>query len=117
LLGDFYVIKTINQEIILRNDFNPNPLWLNENLILASRYKRNSEDLVGNLFTYELVKIYISQNIIICNGLMKWLESKWMTCTHGLGYNVIYYVSYDILIYNQVVNFDILNDHGPGLDH
>jgi hypothetical protein len=40
-----------------------------------------------------------------------------MTCTHGLGYNVIYYVSYDILIYNQVVNFDILNDHGPGLDH
>jgi hypothetical protein len=40
-----------------------------------------------------------------------------MTCIHGLGSNVIDYVISNIPIYNQIVNFDILNDHDPNLDH
>jgi hypothetical protein len=58
-----------------------------------------------------LVKICSSQDLIICNGVMKWPNSNHMTCIHGLGSSVVYYVIYDILISNQIENFDILNDH------
>jgi hypothetical protein len=117
LLGDFNARTTTNQAIILSNDSNPNPLWLDEDLVLASRYKRNSEDLVENLFGTKLIKLCSSQDLIICNGLMKWPKSNQMTCIHGLGSSVIDYVIYDIPIYNQIVNFDILNDHEPDSDH
>jgi hypothetical protein len=40
-----------------------------------------------------------------------------MTCIHGLGNNVMDYVISDIPIYNQIVNFDLLNDHEPNFDH
>jgi hypothetical protein len=33
LLGDFNVISATNQPIILSDDSNPNPLWLDEDLI------------------------------------------------------------------------------------
>jgi hypothetical protein len=48
---------------------------------------------------------------------MKWPKSNQMTCIHGLGNSVVDYVIFDILIYNQIVNFDILNDHEPDSDH
>jgi len=48
LLGDFNVRTTTNQDIILSNDSNPNPLWLDEDLVLIRRYNRNSKDLVEN---------------------------------------------------------------------
>jgi hypothetical protein len=40
-----------------------------------------------------------------------------MTCIHGLGSSVVYYVISDIPIYNQIVKFDILDDHEPDYDH
>jgi hypothetical protein len=40
-----------------------------------------------------------------------------MTCIHGLGSSVMDYVIYDIPVYNQIVNFDLLNDHEPNSDH
>lgn len=41
LLSDFNARTTTSQAIILSNDFNPNPIWLDEDFVLASRYKRN----------------------------------------------------------------------------
>ena len=57
LLGDFNARTTTNQIIILSNNSNPNPLWLYENLVLASKYKRNSGDLVNILFDTEVMKL------------------------------------------------------------
>jgi len=57
LIGDFNARTSNNQVIILSNHFNPNPLWLDEDPTLASRYKRSSEDLEENLFGLELVKL------------------------------------------------------------
>ena len=45
LIGDFNAWTSNNQAIILRNHSNPNPLWLDENPTLASRYKRSSKDI------------------------------------------------------------------------
>jgi hypothetical protein len=56
LLGDFNDRTTINKAIILSNDSNPNLLWLNDDLVLAI-YKRNSRDLIENLFGTKLIKI------------------------------------------------------------
>jgi hypothetical protein len=83
LLGDFNARTATNQAIILSNDSNPNPLWLDEDLVLANSYKRNSEDLIENLFGTELIKLCSSQDLIICNGLKKWPNSNRMTCIHG----------------------------------
>jgi hypothetical protein len=117
LLGDFNARTATNQAIILSNDSNPNPLWLDEDLVLANSYKRNSEDLIENLFGTELIKLCSSQDLIICNGLKKWPNSNRMTCIHGLGSSVVDYVISDIPIYNQIVNFDLLDDHEPDSDH
>jgi hypothetical protein len=48
---------------------------------------------------------------------MKWPKSNQMTCIHGLGSSVVDYVISDIPVYNQIVNFDLLNDHEPDSDH
>lgn len=40
-----------------------------------------------------------------------------MTCIHGLGSSVVDYVISDIPIYNQIVNFDLLDDHKLDYDH
>jgi len=53
LMGDFNARTSSNQAIILSNYTNPNPLWLDEDIALASRYKRSSEDLGENLFGSE----------------------------------------------------------------
>jgi hypothetical protein len=76
LLGDFNARTTNSQDVVLRNDSNPNPLWLDEDLVLANIYKRNSKDLIENLFGTELVKLYSSQDLIIFNSVMKWLNSN-----------------------------------------
>jgi len=57
LIGDFNARTSNNQAIILSNHSNPNPLWLDKDPTLASRYKRSSEDLRENLFGSELVKL------------------------------------------------------------
>ena len=36
-----------------------------------------------------------------------------MTCIHGLGSSVVDYGISDIPLYNEIINFDILNDHDP----
>jgi hypothetical protein len=117
LLGDFNGRTKTNQSTILSNDSNPNPLWLDEDLVLVNRYKRNLEDLIENLYGTELIKLCISQDLIICNGLMKWVKSNHMTCVHELGSSVVDYVISDIHVYNQIVNFDLLNDHEPDSNH
>ena len=71
LIGDFKARIITNQSIILSNDSNSKPIWINEHLVLASRYKRNYEDLVDNLFSIELINRCSSQDLIICNVLMK----------------------------------------------
>jgi len=40
-----------------------------------------------------------------------------MTCIHGLGSSVVDYVISDIPLYNEIINFDILNDHDLDSDH
>ena len=35
-----------------------------------------------------------------------------MTCTHALNIILLYYVIFDITIYNKIIIFHILNDHG-----
>ena len=40
-----------------------------------------------------------------------------MTCIHGLGSIVVDYVIFDIPLYNEIINFDILKDHDPDWDH
>ena len=76
-----------------------------------SPHKRSSEDLGENLFGSEVVKLCSAQDLIICNGLKKWSNSIQMTCIHGLGSSVVDYVISDIHLYNEIINFDILNDH------
>jgi hypothetical protein len=39
MLGDFNVKGATNQATLLSNDSNPNPLWLDEDIFLANRYK------------------------------------------------------------------------------
>jgi hypothetical protein len=43
LLGHFNARIATNQSILLINDSNSNPLWLDEDLVFTNRYKRNSE--------------------------------------------------------------------------
>ena len=50
LMGDFNARTSSNQAILLSNLANPNPLWLDEDITLAKRYKRSSEDLGDNFF-------------------------------------------------------------------
>jgi hypothetical protein len=71
LLGDFNARTTTKQDTLLSNDSNHNPLWLDEDIVLSNSYKRSSEDLIENLFGTKLVKLYSSQDLIICNGVMK----------------------------------------------
>ena len=105
-------------EAILRsNHSNPNPLWLDEDLTLVGRYKRRCEDLGDSLFGFELAKLCSAQDLIICNGLKKWPNSSKMICIHGLGSSVVDYVIVDIPLYNEIINFDILNDHEPDSYH
>jgi hypothetical protein len=115
LLGDFNARTATKQATLLSIDSNHNPLWLDEDLVLSNSYKRSSKDLIENLFGTELVKLCSSQDLIICNGVMKWPNSNQMTCIHGLGSSVVDYVIYDIPISNQITNFDLLNDHEPEL--
>ena len=69
------------------------------------------------MFGSELVKLCSAQDLIICNDLKKWPNSIHMTCIHGLGSSVVDYVISDIPLYNDIINFDILNDHEPDSDH
>jgi hypothetical protein len=117
MLGYFNAGDATKQSTLLSNDSNHNPVWLDEDLVLSNSYKRRSEDLIENLFGIELVKLCSSQDLIICNGVMKWPNSNQMTCIHGLGSSVVNYVISDIPISNQIETFDLLNDHEPDSDH
>jgi hypothetical protein len=76
LLGDFNARNATKQATLLSNESNHNPLWLVEDLVLSNSYKRSSEDLIENLFGIELVKLCNSQDLIICNGVVKWPNSN-----------------------------------------
>ena len=117
LLGDFNARTATKQATLLSDDFNHNPLWLDEDLVLSNSYKRSSENLIENLFGIELVKLCSSQDLIICNGVMKWPNSNQVTYIHGLGSSVVDYVISDIPVSNQITTFDLLNDHEPDSDH
>ena len=93
LLGGFNARIATKKTTLLSIDSNHNPLWLDEDLVLSNSYKRSSEDLIENLFGTDLVKLCSSQDLIICNGVMKWPNS------------------------NQITTFDLLNDHDPDSDH
>ena len=58
LLGDFNARTTSCHVILLSNDSNPIPFWLEEVLDLASRFRKNFEGLIENLFGIKLVKFY-----------------------------------------------------------
>ena len=75
-MGDFNAQNSINEGIFLSNYWNPNPLWLDEDLELANWYTTSFEDLGKNLFDYEMVKFSSAQDLIICNGLTKWPNSS-----------------------------------------
>ena len=40
-----------------------------------------------------------------------------MTYIHGLGISMVDYVISDIPLYNEIISFDILDDHEPDSDH
>jgi hypothetical protein len=117
LLGHFNDRTIINQDIILSNVSNPNPLWLDEDLVLTSRYKRNSKHLVNNLFGAKLFKLCSAQDLIICNGIIELSKSNHITYIHGLDNSGVDYVIPNIPMYNQIVDFDLLNDHETDFDH
>jgi hypothetical protein len=64
-----------------------------------------------------LIKLYSFQDLIIYNGLMNFPKSNWITCIRRLVSNVVGYVISDMHLYNQIVNFDVLNDLEPDFDH
>jgi hypothetical protein len=51
-------------------------LGLNKDLVLSNSYKTSFEDLIENLVGIELVKLCRSQDLMICNGIMKWPKSN-----------------------------------------
>ena len=57
LMGDFNARYSSNQDILLRNYFNPNNIWLDEYLSSTNRYKIVLEYLGENLFNSKLVKL------------------------------------------------------------
>jgi hypothetical protein len=117
LLGDFNARTATKQATLLSTDSNHNPLWLDEDLVLSNSYKRNYEDLIEYLFGIELAKLCSSQDLKICNGVMKWPNLNQMTCIHGLGSSVVDYVIHDIPVSNQIATFDLLNHYEPDSDH
>jgi exonuclease III len=117
LLGDFNATNATKQYTLLSDNSNHNSLWLDEDLVLSNSYKRISEDLIENLFGIELVNICSSRDLIFCNGVMKWPNSNQMNCIHVLGSSVVDYVISDIPVSNQIIIFDLLNDHKPESDH
>jgi hypothetical protein len=117
LLGDFNSRTATKQATLLSIDSNHNHLWIDEDLVLSNGYKRSSEDLIENLFGTKLVKLCNSQYLIICNGVMKWLNSNKMDCINGIGSSFVDCVIFDIPISNQIETFDILNDYEPNSDH
>ena len=117
MIGDFNARTSSNQAIILSNYSKHNPLWLDEELELADKYKISFEDIGENLFRSKMVKFCSAKDIIICNGLTKWPNSIQMTCIHGIGSNVVDYVIYDIPIHKKSIDFNIFNDHEPEFDH
>ena len=68
-MGEFNARISSNQAIFLSNYSNPNPLWLDEDITLARKYNRSSEDLGKNLFGSKLVNLCSDQHLIICNSL------------------------------------------------
>ncbi len=117
-MGDFNAQTSSNQAILLSNYSNPNPLWLDKDLTLASTCNRSFEDLGENLFGFELVKLCSNQGLIICNSLEKWPNSSHMSCIHGLDSSVVDYVISNIHFYNKIIiSVDILSDHDPNSDH
>jgi hypothetical protein len=117
LLGNFNARTATKQATLLSDDSNHNPLWLDEDLVLSNSYKRISEDLIENLFGTELVKLCSSQDLIICNGVMKWPNSNQMTYIHGLGSSFVDYVISHIPVSNQITTFELLNDHESDSNH
>jgi hypothetical protein len=71
MLGDFNAMTATNQATILINDSNHNPLWPDEDFVLSNSYKISSSGLIENLFGTKLVKLCSSQDLIVCNGVMK----------------------------------------------
>lgn len=92
MLRDFIARTAPKQATLLSDNFNHNPLWLDEDLVLSNNHKRSSEGLTENLFGTELIKLCSSQDLIICNGVIKWPNSNQMTCIHGLSSSVVNYV-------------------------
>ena len=117
LLGAFKAESATNQSITLSNSSNPDPLWRDEDSHLANKFKRKSKDNIEKLFSTELIKIGSSRDLIICNGIKKWLVSSEMTCFHALGSSVVDYAISDILVLNHITNFELLNGFEPDSDH
>ena len=105
-----------NQAIVLSNYCNLNPRLLDGDLFMLEGTTKD-EYLGENMFGSELVKLCSVQDLRISDDLKKWSNSSRITCIHGLGRSVVDYVIYDIPMYNKIINFDILNDHEPDLDH
>ena len=71
----------------------------------------------GEFVFSKLIKLCSTQGLIIWNDLTKGPNSSWITCIHGLESNVADCVISNIPLKIQIINFDILNDHEPDLDH
>jgi hypothetical protein len=117
LLENFNDKITTNKANLLSNNFNPNLLWLDEDVVLANTYKRYFEDLIEIFFGTELIKLCNYQYLIICNDLMKWPKSIQITCIYRQGSSVEDYMIFSMHVYNQIINFEFLNNHEPKSGH
>lgn len=117
MLGDFNAQIATNQATQLSSNANPNPLWLGDDYALASKFQRNSKDTIENLFDTELIKLCGFQDMIICNGIIKWPSFGQMTCIHRCSSCVVDYAIFDTQVLHCIVNFYLLNDHDPSYDH
>jgi hypothetical protein len=97
---EFNARTTSHKYIILKNTSNPIALWLDDVLGLSYMYKRRSKYLSENLFDKKLIKICSCQNLIICNGLMKWSKHNKMACMHKLCNGFLNCVINNIFIYH-----------------
>lgn len=102
---------------MLSNYYNLDQLWLDEDGNLYNQFKRNSEDIIENLFNIELLKNCSSQDLVIRNEINKWPLSHQMTCFHGLGSSVMDQSIFDTHFLDRIKNFELLNRHEPDSNH
>jgi hypothetical protein len=119
IVGDFNARTAIEQVNILHCKEDCNPIWLTEKI--NHQWTRVSEDNKSyNLFGEQLLTLFGAFDLVICNGLARWVNSCNFTCNTYNGASVVDYAicSHDlcekmeeVLIGEQL--WELKYDHRP----